>query len=51
MIALLENHFNAETNSVKLPEALRPYAPLLAREDGVFIPSDRLKKNDNLIFK
>merc|ERR1711957_1038565 len=29
MIALLENHYDAESNTVKLPEALRPYAPML----------------------
>jgi seryl-tRNA synthetase len=34
MIALLENHYDADTNTVKLPEALRPYAPLFDSEEG-----------------
>jgi hypothetical protein len=51
MIALLENHYDSSTNTVKIPEALRPYAPLLVSEDGLRIPSSRLTKNDELILK
>ena len=51
MIALLENHYDSSTNTVKIPEALRPYAPLLVSEDGLRIPSSRLTKNDDLILK